>query len=70
MLEQGKTLPGISMRNSKLPLGLIIHVDAHGDLYRGLQVTETAAAATTTLLGDKIEGWIVRFCAWHHRSSK
>ncbi|KAF8745101.1 hypothetical protein AX14_010571 [Amanita brunnescens Koide BX004] len=29
--------------------------DAHGDLYRGLQVVETAAAATTTLLGDKIE---------------
>ncbi|KAK2461646.1 hypothetical protein APHAL10511_006109 [Amanita phalloides] len=29
--------------------------DAHGDLYRGLQVVETAAAITTTLLGDKIE---------------
>ncbi|XP_006454650.1 hypothetical protein AGABI2DRAFT_189895, partial [Agaricus bisporus var. bisporus H97] len=29
--------------------------DAHGDLLRGLQVVETAASATTTLLGDKIE---------------
>ncbi|KAF5356174.1 hypothetical protein D9756_004092 [Leucocoprinus leucothites] len=29
--------------------------DAHGDLLRGLQVVETAIAATTTLLGDKIE---------------
>lgn len=29
--------------------------DAHGDLLRGLQVVETAIAATTTLMGDKIE---------------
>ncbi|KAF9527804.1 methylmalonate-semialdehyde dehydrogenase [Crepidotus variabilis] len=29
--------------------------DAHGDLLRGLQVAETAAAVTSTLLGDKIE---------------
>ncbi|KIL71790.1 hypothetical protein M378DRAFT_155398 [Amanita muscaria Koide BX008] len=29
--------------------------DAHGDLYRGLQVVEAAVAATTTLLGDFIE---------------
>ncbi|KAJ3560469.1 hypothetical protein NP233_g10821 [Leucocoprinus birnbaumii] len=29
--------------------------DAHGDLLRGLQVVETAIAATTTLLGDKLE---------------
>ncbi|KAF8640830.1 hypothetical protein AX17_000479 [Amanita inopinata Kibby_2008] len=29
--------------------------DAHGDLYRGLQVVENAVAATTTLLGNKIE---------------
>jgi len=30
--------------------------DAHGDLLRGLQVVETAAAITTSLLGDKLEG--------------
>ncbi|KAF4623237.1 hypothetical protein D9613_002119 [Agrocybe pediades] len=29
--------------------------DAHGDLLRGLQVVETAAGITSTLLGDKIE---------------
>ncbi|KAF5356173.1 hypothetical protein D9756_004093 [Leucocoprinus leucothites] len=29
--------------------------DAHGDLLRGLQVVETAIAATSTLLGDKLE---------------
>ncbi|PFH54803.1 hypothetical protein AMATHDRAFT_72567 [Amanita thiersii Skay4041] len=29
--------------------------DAHGDLYRGLQVVETAIGATTMLVGDKIE---------------
>jgi len=33
-----------------------MNLDAQGDLLRGLQVVETAAAATTTLLGDKIEG--------------
>jgi len=31
-------------------------VDAHGDLLRGLQVVETAAGITSTLLGEKIEG--------------
>lgn len=30
--------------------------DAHGDLLRGLQVAESAIAATTTLLADKLEG--------------
>jgi len=34
----------------------IIKLDAHGDLLRGLQVVETAAGITSTLLGDKIEG--------------
>lgn len=29
--------------------------DAHGDLLRGLQVVETSAAATTTLMGEKLE---------------
>ncbi|KAF8807731.1 methylmalonate-semialdehyde dehydrogenase [Phlegmacium glaucopus] len=29
--------------------------DAHGDLLRGLQVVETAAGITSTLMGDKIE---------------
>ncbi|KAH9486602.1 putative methylmalonate-semialdehyde dehydrogenase [acylating], mitochondrial [Psilocybe cubensis] len=29
--------------------------DAHGDILRGLQVVETAAGITSTLLGDKIE---------------
>ncbi|KAF8973544.1 methylmalonate-semialdehyde dehydrogenase [Flammula alnicola] len=29
--------------------------DAHGDLLRGLQVVETAAGITSTLLGDKLE---------------
>lgn len=33
-----------------------MNLDAQGDLLRGLQVVETAAAVTTTLLGDKIEG--------------
>ena len=31
-------------------------LDAHGDLLRGLQVVETAAGITSTLMGDKIEG--------------
>jgi len=31
-------------------------IDAHGDLLRGLQVVESAASITTTLLGDKLEG--------------
>lgn len=32
--------------------------DAHGDLLRGLQVVETAAAATTTLMGNILEGGV------------
>jgi hypothetical protein len=35
---------------------LIIHLDAHGDVLRGLQVVETACGIPTALLGDKIEG--------------
>lgn len=35
--------------------------DAHGDLLRGLQVAESAIAATTTLLADKLEGPYVVF---------
>lgn len=47
---------------ANIPLKLIFYQDAHGDLYRGLQVVETAVAATTTLLGDMIEGvMILRF---------
>ena len=36
-------------------------IDAHGDLLRGLQVAESAIAATTTLLADKLEGPYVLF---------
>ena len=41
---------------SSLTRELTLWVDAHGDLLRGLQVVETAAGITSTLLGDKIEG--------------
>jgi malonate-semialdehyde dehydrogenase (acetylating)/methylmalonate-semialdehyde dehydrogenase len=30
--------------------------DAQGDVYRGLQVVETACGITSTLLGNKLEG--------------
>ena len=36
-------------------------IDAHGDLLRGLQVAESAIAATATLLADKLEGPYVLF---------
>lgn len=56
VLEQGKTLAGIHLPLFSLPRLHTVFTDAHGDLLRGLQVVETAASATTTLLGDKIEG--------------
>jgi malonate-semialdehyde dehydrogenase (acetylating) / methylmalonate-semialdehyde dehydrogenase len=30
--------------------------DAHGDLYRGLQVVQAAASITSTLMGNQLEG--------------
>ena len=30
--------------------------DAHGDLHRGLQAVQAAAAVTTNLIGEKLEG--------------
>lgn len=43
------------MRYAPLILNLYEHIDAHGDVLRGLQVVETACGITSTLLGDKIE---------------
>lgn len=56
VLEQGKTLAGIAIftwwrAERRLPF-----LDAHGDLLRGLQVVESAAAITSTILGEKLEG--------------
>lgn len=34
----------------------LLTLDAHGDLLRGLQVVETAAGVTSTLMGEKMEG--------------
>jgi malonate-semialdehyde dehydrogenase (acetylating) / methylmalonate-semialdehyde dehydrogenase len=62
VLEQGKTVSGmvyfngISMYTYKI-------LDAHGELLRGLQVVETAAGITSTLMGDKIEGICHAFLA-------
>ena len=58
VLEQGKTLAGLLSFNGVQMYNFITHkiLDAHGDLLRGLQVVETAAGITSTLMGDKIEG--------------
>jgi malonate-semialdehyde dehydrogenase (acetylating)/methylmalonate-semialdehyde dehydrogenase len=58
VLEQGKTLAGTVSFNGFQIYSFIAHriLDAHGDLLRGLQVVETAAGITSTLMGDKIEG--------------
>lgn len=57
VLEQGKTIAGLSSLLLRYSSCIDYHfTDAHGDLLRGLQVVETAAGITSTLLGDKIEG--------------
>lgn len=58
VLEQGKTLAGMLSFSGFQVYTFVTHriIDAHGDLLRGLQVVETAAGITSTLMGDKIEG--------------
>jgi len=56
VLEQGKTLGGeSSLAISTVLVPLTFHIDAHGDVLRGLQVVETACGIATNLMGEKIE---------------
>lgn len=56
VLEQGKTFAGESLLHFRKVHAERTGKDAQGDVLRGLQVVETACAATTTLLGSKLEG--------------
>jgi hypothetical protein len=57
VLEQGKTLAGLFQLSSCYVLAnQTPFSDAQGDIYRGLQVVETAIGITSNLLGDHIQG--------------
>jgi hypothetical protein len=55
VLEQGKTPAGMFVSIPTCRSSDVLS-DAHGDLLRGLQVVETTAAITTTLIGEKLQG--------------